>query len=327
MEIKYLVISTRTIVKVILVGLALILAFLTANILALLFVAFIIAIALEPFVNFLSARRVPRTMAVVFCVLLFFSTLISLSVFALSPFVAEFSNLATRWPVYLDNFLHIKGMENINKQIIEGLTGQLSSISSNIFKYTINIFNTLLSLVLVLAFCTYILLDIANLRTLFVKSFPRQDRKKIYKTVRRIEVKLGAWLRGQIFLMLIIGSFTFIGLYILGIDYVFALAVIAGILEAVPIIGPIVAVVPAAIIGFSISPAMGFAVIGLYLIIQQLENNLLVPKVMEKAVGQSPILTILALMIGGRLFGILGAILAIPICIIIIEVIKYFRNE
>ncbi len=143
----------------------------------------------------------------------------------------------------------------------------------------------------------------------------------------RIELKLGGWLRGQIILMLIIGISTYIGLTLLGVEYALALAVIAGILEIVPIIGPILSAIPALIVAFTVSPIAGFGVIGLYILIQQLENHLVVPKVMQKAVGFNPLVTIIVLMIGGNLLGLMGAILAIPIAIVVIEMIRYFLYE
>ena len=162
---------------------------------------------------------------------------------------------------------------------------------------------------------------------MFVNIFLTDEKDKIKSLLVRIENKLGAWLRGQLVLMLIIGVATYLGLILLGVDYALALAVIAGLLEIVPILGPIISAVPALIMGFVISPVTGFAVIGLYLLIQQLESNLIVPKVMQKAVGFNPLVTIIALMVGGQLMGIVGAILAVPIVIVAVEVVKFLVKE
>jgi len=128
----------------------------------------------------------------------------------------------------------------------------------------------------------------------------------------KVEVKTGAWVRGQIVLMFLVGFTTYIGLTILGVEFALPLAVIAGLLELIPTIGPIVSAIPAAIIAFTQGPLLGLGVIALYILIQQLENNILVPKVMEKAVGLSPLITIFSLLVGAALFGILGAVLAVP---------------
>jgi predicted PurR-regulated permease PerM len=104
-----------------------------------------------------------------------------------------------------------------------------------------------------------------------------------------------------------------VGLFILNVPYALPLAVVAGILELVPIIGPIISSIPAIIVALVSSPILGVGVAAYFLIIQQVENSILVPKVMEKAVGLSPILVILVLLIGGSLMGIVGALLAVPV--------------
>ena len=110
---------------------------------------------------------------------------------------------------------------------------------------------------------------------------------------------------------------SYIGFIILGIPYALPLALLAGIFEIVPYLGPVVASIPAIILGFSISPFVGGATIGLAVLIQQLENYLFVPKIMEKSTGVSPIITLLSLAVGAKLAGITGMVISIPIVIII----------
>jgi len=117
--------------------------------------------------------------------------------------------------------------------------------------------------------------------------------------------------------MLIIGIMTYIGLTVIGMKYVLALAVLAGLFEAIPTLGPIASAVPSFLIGFSYSPVLGVSTIFLNFIIQQLENNLVVPFVMKKVIGLHPVITLIALIIGGKLAGILGVILAVPTTIFI----------
>ena len=122
-------------------------------------------------------------------------------------------------------------------------------------------------------------------------------------------------MRGQLLLMLAIGFATFLGLILLGIPYALPLAILAGLLEIVPTLGPIIAAIPSIIIGFGISPFIGFAAAFLGLLVHQLENYLLVPKIMEKSVGISPIITLLALAIGAKLAGIAGVFISMPVLI------------
>jgi len=130
--------------------------------------------------------------------------------------------------------------------------------------------------------------------------------------------------------MIVVGLLTYVGLSLMGIKYTLALAVLSGLLEVVPSLGPITATIPAFFIGLSQSYVSGLLMIALYFTVQQLENNLIVPFVMKKAVGIHPITTLIALIIGGKLAGIMGVILAIPTTIfletILIEVNKFDKR-
>ena len=148
--------------------------------------------------------------------------------------------------------------------------------------------------------------------------------KKVMTIWLKVEERLGAWVRGQVTLAFTIGLSTFFGLTLLGIPYTFPLAILAGLLEIVPIIGPIIAAIPAILVAFTISPLLALATAALYFIIQQVEANLVVPLVMRKAVGLPPLVTIIGLMIGGKLGGIGGAILAIPIFVTLETIIKEY---
>ena len=133
----------------------------------------------------------------------------------------------------------------------------------------------------------------------------------------QIEEKLGGWFRGQLFLSLVIGVLSFIGLSILGISYALPLAVIAGVMEVIPVIGPIISAIPPILIALTISPILGLGVAIMYFVIQQLENHLLVPQVMKRAVGLNPLVVILTIAVGSRLLGFAGALLAVPIAVVI----------
>jgi len=120
--------------------------------------------------------------------------------------------------------------------------------------------------------------------------------------------------------MIIIGLLTFIGLTLLGIDYALPLAIFAGFLEIIPSFGPFISAIPAVLVGLLISPLMALAVIALYFLIQQVENNFIVPQLMAKECGLNPLVTIIALIVGFKLGGVIGAILAVPV-VLLIEII------
>ena len=152
--------------------------------------------------------------------------------------------------------------------------------------------------------------------------------KRVGRVVKNIEQRLGSWVQGQLFLMLIIGVVSYIGLLLLKIDFALPLAILAGLLEIVPTIGPIISAIPAVIIGLSMTPVTALLVALLFFLIHQSENTLVVPFVMKKSVGLPPLLTIIALMIGGKLAGIAGVVLAVPVVLIIQEILhEYFNTE
>jgi len=128
-------------------------------------------------------------------------------------------------------------------------------------------------------------------------------------------------------LMLIIGCLTFIGLYFLNVPYVLILALIAGLFEIIPYIGPIIAAIPAVILAFLVSPLLALLVVVLYIVIQQLENYVIVPQIMKKAVGLNPIVIIVVMLIGAKLAGVLGLILAVPLTASVAEFLKDIRKK
>jgi predicted PurR-regulated permease PerM len=206
---------------------------------------------------------------------------------------------------------------------------ELSSLTGNAVDITVTVFENIIALVSLIVVSLYMILDRQKVEH-FATSFFAAHQEKAQTILRRVENKLGAWLRGQIVLSLLIGASVYIGLTLLGIPYALPLAIITGILEIVPMIGPIISAIPAVIIAFTISPVDALIVIGLYIVIQQLEGHLVVPQVMKRAVGLNPLLVILAISIGGRLLGIGGALLAVPIAvvfqIIAEEVLKNSEN-
>jgi predicted PurR-regulated permease PerM len=176
--------------------------------------------------------------------------------------------------------------------------------------------------VLILAF--YLLLTREKLDEALGFFFGDEKRKEAAKLIDVLESRLGGWARGELALMVLVGTTTYIGLTILGIPFSLPLALLAGILEIVPYLGPIISAIPAVIIGLGISPILGLAAVALYFLIQQVENYVFVPKVMEKSIGVSPIITLLALAIGFRLAGVVGIVMSVPVVISIQVIVKRY---
>jgi predicted PurR-regulated permease PerM len=166
----------------------------------------------------------------------------------------------------------------------------------------------------------YVLKDRESLMRSFDRSLPDPWRVDTWAVLGIIERVVGRWLRGQLFLGVVVGVATFLGLVLLGqlvdqrfLQFAVLLAVVAGFLELLPIIGPIIASIPAILVALTISPQAVLAVAALYIVVQQVENNVLVPKIQGDAIELHPSIVIFALIIGGAIAGLLGAIFSLPV--------------
>lgn len=140
-------------------------------------------------------------------------------------------------------------------------------------------------------------------------------------------MKLGLWLQGQMLLSILVGSLVFIGLKVLGIQFALVLAVIAASLEVIPGLGPIIASIPAIFVAFIQKPSLALFVIILYIAIQQFENHIVVPLVMRKMLGVPAVIVIISLLVGASVAGLVGAILAVPVAVVAIEIIQDISDQ
>jgi predicted PurR-regulated permease PerM len=175
----------------------------------------------------------------------------------------------------------------------------------------------LFGLVTILLLTFYLLVEAQSIFSFFVRVFPRDRRDKVSELSALVTNKVSAWLGGQLFLGFIIAATTAIGLGLMGVPYFFVLALIAGIGEMIPMVGPLLSAIPAIAVAFTVSPGLALGVAIFFLVQQQLENAVLVPKLMGETVGLSAVTVILSLLIGGELLGFVGALLAVPTAAII----------
>jgi predicted PurR-regulated permease PerM len=163
----------------------------------------------------------------------------------------------------------------------------------------------------------YLLVESPEILSTFVRLFRPDDRARVTAVLERVSLKVSAWLSGQLLLGLIIGVTSAIGLALLGVPYAYLLAVICGIGEMIPMVGPVLSAVPAIAVALTVSPRLALGV-GVFFVVQQaLENNILVPKVLGRSVGLNAVSVIVALAIGSALLGLIGAILAVPTAAVI----------
>lgn len=302
-------ISHKTIVFTTFFLLGLFFIYLIRDVILLLFMSIIFMFALSPMINKLEQRKIPRQAAILLIYLFFFGSLIGLIVSLVPTVIRQTTLLVENLPKYINGF-SILNLEFRPSDFSQ----ELAQLPMNIFKLITAAFSNLVNVLVFAVITFYLLMERKKLKTYLHFLFQGGNREeRAEEFIERVETQIGGWVRGELFLMFIIGLLSYVGLRILDLDYALPLAVIAGILEIVTNIGPTIATIPAAVVGFSVSPVMGVSVIILYILIQQLENNLIVPKVMQKAAGLNPLVTITAIMVGLKIGGIIGAILALPV--------------
>lgn len=285
-----------------------------------LFIAVLLMTALNPAVEKLARAKIPRPLAI-FLVYLVLIGIVGLGLFWLiPPLVDETTKLVNRLPLILEQlgvWLENLGVSGIDKSIIESQISQIGTIPVNFIRFAVSLLSNVIVVFSVLVITFYLLIERRNLDKYLLVLFGDDGEKKAKRFVDQIEARLGGWVRGELTLMVIIGVLTYIGLRLLGIPFALPLAILAGVLEIVPNIGPVISAIPAVAVALTISPIMGVATAALYFLVQQLENSVIVPKVMQKAAGVNPLVTIVSLAVGFQLAGPLGAILAVPVVIVL----------
>lgn len=303
-------ISHKTIVFAVLFLISLWFLYYIRDLILELFVALLIMTILNPLVTRFSKLKIPRAISVFIAYLVVFGVFGAALAGIIPPLVEQTTSFANNIPGYLSS-LGIGGY--INEQLTGELLSQLGSIPGQLVKVGLSVFSNVFAVITVLIFAFYLLLARDKLDDQLGFLFGEERKRELARIMDLLESKLGGWARGQLTLMVLVGVSNYIGLMILGIPFALPLAILAGLLEIVPYLGPVIAAIPGIIIGLSISPLMGLAVAALAFLIQQLENYLFVPKVMEKSVGVSPIITLLALAVGFRIAGVVGVVISVPV--------------
>ncbi|MEK7145783.1 MAG: AI-2E family transporter, partial [Patescibacteria group bacterium] len=306
-----------------------------AGIILIFFVSVLFAAALDRTVDTLQRYKIPRAISVIgiYIILLFFIgffisqmvPLIANQLFELAKTLTNLiSNLDSSTANYpfkstiapiLDDLL-----ANVNREVVidqlrnslEGLGTQLQGFAGDTFGVIKTVFNGIFNFFLVLFITFFLVVDEKGVDKFFISLFPSKHGKYIVEKLEAIKHKVGYWLRGQVVLMVLMFFITWIVLSILGVDYALTLAMLTGLAELIPVVGAVIAGVPAVLVAFNESYWLAIWVFFFILILQQLEGNIIVPMVMKKAVGLSPLVVILAMLIGYNTFGLVGVIISVP---------------
>lgn len=305
-------IRTWTIIKILFVPIAFYLLYLIRDVAALLFVVFMLYAIFSPIVTrwAKTIRRIPAVIALMLIILIILSTIVYL---ILPPLISETAQFANNIPEYVGKYSYLKSYAPDIQSSLDAITKGIGGISSGFVSVTASIFGGIVTFITAIVLFVYLLLDESAPKKMVNYLIPEEHKEGIIQVIKKVGEKVGAWFRGQMLLGLIVGTVELIALSIIGVPYALTLAVVAAVLEIVPVIGPIVAGTIATLVALTVSPVMAVIVAVLYIIVQQLENNIIVPNIMKKAVGLSPIIIIVSILIGARLLGVGGALLAVPI--------------
>lgn len=318
---KKIEISHRTILFIIAVLIGLWAVWLIRDVLFQLLIALILMAILNPFVTKFEKFGIPRAASILLAYILFIGLVVISFAGIVPPLIEQTTQLVNRIPALLDN---VAFGTVLGERILNEIVSEIGRLPAQIARAMISIFSNVFEVITTLIFAFYLLLSRNKLDQQLGVLLGVDKQKEIIGLVSVLEDKLGGWLRGQLSLMLLVGVTTYIGLVLLGVPFALPLAILAGLLEVIPYLGPVVSAIPAVIIAMGISPLMGLAVLALATLVQQLENYVFVPKVMEKTVGLTPIVTLLALAIGYKLAGLVGILMSVPIVLTLQILVKEY---
>jgi predicted PurR-regulated permease PerM len=319
-----------------LTGIVLWCAYLVRDVLLLIYVSGLLAVGFSPIVRLIErqkalpigTQRFPRWLAILVLYLILIGALTGIGFMVFPPLANQAQQFWAAFPDMFErvqDFLIGKGLLKEHYTLTEAVkrapaTGGGEAVGT-VLGAVVGVVGGLFGLLTILILTFYILIEADSLQRTMLHLFPASDRTRVAAVSREITIKVSAWLGGQLLLGAIIGITSAIGLWLLGIPFFYVLALISGVGELIPVVGPFLSAIPAIAVAATVSINKVLLVILFFVLQQQFENHVLVPKVMQRQVGVSPVTVIVALLIGGKLLGIVGAILAVPTAAILQVVI------
>ncbi len=309
-------------------GVAILLAVLWAarEALMLVYVSALIAMGFSPLVTLIERprrkagkRRVPRWLAILVIYAAIVAVVVFVGLLVIPPLVAQGSALWAKLPTEfnrLQTFLISHKLMTHRVTLEEAVQNAPSGTGGNAVGTVLVAISSLIGgifgLITILILTFYLLIEAGPMFEYLVRFVPLGRRGDVATVARQAVAKVSAWLRAQFILAGVMGTFSAIGLGLMGVPYFYVIALIAAIGETIPIVGPVIGGITAVAVAISVSPKLALMVGIYFFVLHQLEVNILVPKIMERSVGVSPVAVMVALLVGGALWGLVGAILAIP---------------
>jgi predicted PurR-regulated permease PerM len=303
--------------------------------LMLIYVSALIAMGFSPLVRLIEQqspserRRVPRWLAILVIYFAIVALLVLIGLAVIPPLVTQAASLWERLPSEfnkLQNFLIEHKLMTHSVTLEEAVQHAPSGAGGNAVGTALvaisGFIGGIFGLITILILTFYLLIEANAMFEYFMRFVPAGRRNDVGAAARQAVTKVSAWLRAQVVLAGVMGVFAAVGLGLMGVPYFYVIALVAAIGETIPIVGPVIGGITAVAVAITVSPKLALMVGAYFLVLHQLEANILVPKIMEKNVGVSPVAVMVALLIGGSLWGLVGAILAIPTAAILSVVIE-----
>jgi predicted PurR-regulated permease PerM len=271
-------------------------------------------------------QRVPRWFAILLIYAAIIAALVGVGMAVIPPLIDQAEQLWRNLPKWFDqgqDFLLRIGVLRERLTLTEAVQqapggGEAAgNLATTVFGYVRNVVGGLFGVITILLLTFYMLVESRELFSFFVRLFRRGQRPRVAAISNTVTDKVSAWLGGQLLLSLIIGFTSAIALWAMGVPYFYVLALISAVGEMIPMVGPILAAIPAILVAVTVSPGLALGVAVFFIIQQQIENSILVPKIMGRQVGLNAVTVIIALGIGSQLLGVIGAILSVPTAAIV----------
>lgn len=332
-------ISAGTIIKTILIAITFVAFYYLRDVVLVVLLAVVIASSIEPGAQWFLRRRVPRILSVLLIYSLAVLILVGAFYFLFLPLLNQSATFLSTLPGYLGELQVWNPLQNNEllssssavegfsknfslSQIVEQINSTISNLSNGFFSTASTVFGGILSFLLVIVLSFYLSVESDGVSNFLRIVTPAKNEEYILSLWKRSRHKIGLWMQGQLVLAVIVAMLVFLGLTMLRVENALLLAVLAGIFEIIPIFGPIIAAIPAVTLALVTNGmASALMVVGLYIIIQQFENQLIYPLVVRKIVGVPPLISILALIVGGKLAGFMGLLISVPVATMLMELL------
>ena len=312
--------SWKSIGRIILASILVFLAWKALGVFVDILIAAILASAYYP-VTRTFKKQLPRLPATILAFLLLLIPFALVGVFIIPSLVRQSPSIALTLHAILSNLTFLPdAIRNFD------VTSYLSQHATTLLASTPSAILGIISVGTVYFLMFYLTLDHERLVEFFLDLFPKREHDRIKGTLDEVARVNGQYIRGNLYISLICSAILFFGLVLLGVPFALPLAIFAGIMDLLPLIGSTLGSIPALIISFSMSPFTGFAVLILHLLYQQAENAIISPAIYNKALNLSPALSFISVIVGAGLFGILGAFLALPFAASIPAMVRYAND-